>query len=46
MKNVYLVPFGQDDCIEKENSLVAKMDLIIPTVKFALEGRQIQPVIK
>ncbi len=45
MKNVYLVPFGQDDCIEKENSLVAKMDLIIPTVKMALERKQIQPVI-
>ncbi len=45
MKNIYLVPFGQDDCIEKENSLVAKMDLIIPTVKMALEDKQVQPVI-
>ncbi|MBR5154982.1 MAG: dipicolinate synthase subunit B [Clostridia bacterium] len=45
MKNVYLVPFGQDDCLEKENSLVAKMDLIIPSVKMALDGKQIQPII-
>ncbi len=46
MKNVYLVPFNQDDCAEKENSLVAEMDLIVPTVKMALDGKQIQPVIK
>ena len=45
MKNVYLVPFGQDDYNEKENSLVADMDLIIPTTEAALEGRQLQPVI-
>ena len=46
MKNIYLVPFLQDDCAEKENSLVADMDLIIPTIKNALDGKQIQPVIK
>ncbi len=45
MKNIYLVPFAQDDYAEKENSLVANMDLIIPTVKAALDGKQIQPVI-
>lgn len=45
MKNVYIVPFGQDDYNEKENSLVADMDLIIPTTEAALEGRQLQPVI-
>ena len=46
MKNVYLVPFSQDDCIEKENSLVAKMDLVIPTIKSALIGKQIQSVVR
>lgn len=45
MKNIYLVPFGQDDCKEKENSLVANMDLIIPTAKAALKGKQLQPII-
>ncbi len=45
MKNVYFVPLNQDDCIEKENSLVAKMDLLIPTIKLALIGKQLQPVI-
>jgi len=44
-KNIYFVPFGQDDPIKKCNSLVAKFDLIIPTVKEALEGKQIQPIL-
>lgn len=44
-KNIYFVPFGQDDFKEKENSLVAKMDLIIPALEKALEGKQIQPVL-
>ncbi len=45
MKNIYLVPFRQDDCIEKENSLVAEMELIVPTIEMALEGKQFQPLI-
>ncbi len=44
-KNIYLVPFGQDDCIEKENSLVADFGLILPTVYAALEHRQLQPLL-
>lgn len=44
-RNIYFVPFGQDNHISKKNSLVAKMDLIYDTVKEAMEGRQIQPVI-
>ena len=44
-KNIYLVPFGQDDFIEKQNSLVADMSLIIPTVKSALSGVQYQPLL-
>ena len=46
MKNIYLVPFRQDDFKEKENSLVADMDLIIETTEAALSGRQLQPVVK
>lgn len=46
MKNIYFVPVGQDDCIEKENSLVADMELIAPTISDALQGRQYQPVLK
>lgn len=45
-KNVYLVPFGQDNFIGKPNSMVAHTNLIIPTLELALEGKQIQPVIK
>lgn len=44
MKNIYLVPIGQDDCVEKENSLVADMKQIIPAVEAALDGKQLQPV--
>lgn len=44
-KNIYLVPFGQDDHKNKPNSLIAKVDMIIPTIEEALEGKQIQPVL-
>ncbi|ACX51509.1 dipicolinic acid synthetase, B subunit [Ammonifex degensii KC4] len=44
-KNVYFVPFGQDDPVNKPNSLVAKMDLLVDTVIHALQGKQIQPVL-
>ena len=46
VKNVFFVPFGQDDPIEKPNSLVAKFDLIPETALQALNGRQIQPVLR
>lgn len=44
-KNIFLVPFGQDNPISKENSLVAKTNLLIPTIEKALEGKQYQPVL-
>lgn len=44
-KNIYLVPFRQDDPLKKHNSLIAKMELIVPTVEKALEGQQLQPVL-
>ena len=44
-KNIYLVPFSQDDPQRKPNSLVAQMDLIVDTILAALEGRQIQPLL-
>lgn len=44
-KNIFLVPFGQDYPQTKPNSLVARMELILDTCKFALENKQIQPVI-
>lgn len=45
-KNFYFVPFGQDNYQKKPNSMVAHYDLILPTAREALEGRQIQPVTK
>lgn len=45
MKNIYVVPFKQDDYKEKENSLISDMNLILPTVELALDGRQIQPLL-
>ncbi len=45
-KQIYFVPFGQDDPNKKPTSLVAHMEDIPKTVALALEGRQIQPILK
>ena len=44
-KNIYFIPYGQDDPIHKPNSMVAKMSLLQETVEEAINGRQLQPVI-
>ena len=44
-KNIFLVPFGQDNPAGKPNSMVARPDLIIPAAAAALEGRQLQPIL-
>lgn len=44
-KNIYFVPFGQDDCENKPNSLVANMALIPEACRMALEYRQLQPIL-
>ncbi|MCQ1527940.1 dipicolinate synthase subunit B [Lutispora saccharofermentans] len=44
-KYYYFVPFGQDSPYVKCNSLIARMDMILPTVEMAIEGKQIQPLI-
>ncbi len=44
-KNVYFVPFRQDDPTGKPTSLVADFSLVPDTVAAALEGRQLQPVL-
>ncbi|WP_334072938.1 MULTISPECIES: dipicolinate synthase subunit B [Paenibacillus] len=44
-KNIYFVPFGQDNPLNKPNSLVARMELVPETCYAALEGKQLQPVI-
>lgn len=44
-KNYFFVPFGQDAPVQKPSSLVADFSLIGETVRWALEGRQLQPVL-
>lgn len=44
-KNIYFVPFGQDDWKKKPNSLVAHTELLIPTLEAALENKQYQPLL-
>lgn len=46
MKNIYFVPFGQDNYKSKPNSMVAKMELLPDTIEMALKGKQIQPIIQ
>ncbi len=45
MKNIYFVPFRQDNPDEKANSLLASMDKILDTILRALQGKQIQPLL-
>lgn len=45
-KNIFFVPFGQDSPEKKQNSLLAHMNLVLPAAKEALQGRQIQPLLR
>lgn len=45
-KNIYFVPFGQDNYEKKPNSMIAHVGLLPETISYALEGRQLQPVIR
>lgn len=45
VKNLFFVPFGQDNPDKKPNSLVAHLPLLKETCELALEYRQIQPVL-
>ncbi|MEG2097030.1 MAG: dipicolinate synthase subunit B [Pseudoflavonifractor sp.] len=44
-KNIYFVPFGQDDPAGKPSSLVADFTQVLPALEAALEGRQLQPLL-
>lgn len=44
-KNIYLVPFRQDNPIQKPNSLVADMSRIPAAIEAAIEHKQLQPVL-
>ena len=45
-KNIYFVPFGQDNYKTKPNSMTAFTELLPDTIAQAMEYRQIQPVIQ
>lgn len=45
-KHIYLVPFGQDSPVAKPTSVVAHMELIPEAARLALEGRQMQPILR
>lgn len=44
-KNIYFVPFAQDNHTDKPHSLIARYNLIGESMEKALEGQQIQPVL-
>lgn len=44
-KNIFFVPFGQDDANGKPNSLVADFAQTEAALRAALEGKQLQPVL-
>ena len=46
MKNIYFVPFSQDNPKAKPNSMIANLDLLPDTIEMAMRGKQIQPVIQ
>lgn len=45
-KYIYFVPFGQDDPMKKPTSLVADFSLVADAAQAALEGRQLQPLLR
>lgn len=45
MKNIFFVPFRQDNPQEKANSVIAALELVVDTVIYALQGKQLQPVL-
>ena len=44
-KNYYFVPFKQDNPITKPRSIVFDFEYLIKTIKFALDGEQIGPIL-
>ena len=44
-KNIYFVPYGQDDPMDKNNSLVCDFNKTIEAMEAALNGKQLQPVL-
>ena len=45
-KNVYFVPMGQDDPLKKPSSLIFDTQMLLPALALAVQGRQIQPILR
>jgi len=45
MKDIFFIPFGQDDPIKKPNSLIADFSLMVEATVAALEKKQLQPLL-
>ena len=45
-KNYYFVPFGQDDPYGKPSSLIADLTKLNDTIAFAMERKQLQPLLR
>lgn len=45
MKDIFFIPFGQDDPIKKPNSLIADFSLMVQATAAALEKKQLQPLL-
>ncbi|MGE5456612.1 MAG: dipicolinate synthase subunit B [Ignavibacteriales bacterium] len=45
-KNVFLIPFSQDDYKNKPNSLISHFDLLLESLKMALNKEQLQPIMR
>ncbi len=44
-KNIYFVPFEQDDFETKPASIVSNFDYVVPACSAALSGKQLQPIL-
>ena len=44
-KNIYFLPMGQDDPVNKVCSTIANFSMLIPTMEAAFENRQFQPIL-
>ena len=44
-KNIYFVPFGQDDPHRKPTSMIADFTQIPQAMAAAMEGKQLQPIL-
>ncbi len=45
-RNIYFVPFGQDNAVEKPTSIDGHLELLVEAVEAALRGTQLQPVLR